>query len=167
MRDIPDDFRRTWDGFLLLTPHHLLETKELHSSRPRDSKEPPEFTLPKEHEEFDRRKEERCPQVVPEPYLVSFKIEGLRYRFDYRLAFDLALGAGAASRQIHKPNGSRLTLYNIINYKMTTLVEGIKKGGLFRTVAYDPNYHERVDTPNGVREYAVFSAYLEAQQGGG
>ncbi len=87
----PRRFQRTWDGFLLLTPHHLLETKELHSSRPADSKEPPEFTLPKEHQEFDRIKEERCPQVVPEPYLVSFKIEGQRYRFDYRLAFDLAL----------------------------------------------------------------------------
>ena len=168
MRDIPDDFRRTWDGFLLLTPHHLLETKDLlHSSRPGDSEEPPEFTLPKEHEQFDRIKEERCPQVVPEPYIVSYKIEGQRYRFDYRLAFDLALGAGAASSQIHKPNGCLLTLYNIIKYKMTTLVEGIKEGSLFRKVAYDPNYHERVNTPNGVSEYAVFSAYLEAQEGGG
>ena len=168
MRDTPDDFRRTWDGFLLLTPHHLLETTDLlHSSRPADSKEPPEFTLPKEHEEFDRSKEERCPQVVPEPYHVSYDIEGQRYSFDYRLAFDLALGAGAASSQIHKPKGSLLTLYNIITYKMTTLVEGIKKGRLFRKVAYDPNYHKRVDTPNGVREYAVFSAYLEGQEGGG
>ena len=159
MRDIPDDQRRTWDGFLLLTPHHLLEMKDLlYSSRPSDSKEPPEFTLPKEHEEFDRIKAERCPQVVPEPYLVSYEIEGQRYRFDYRLAFDLALGAGAASRQFQKPKGSLLTLYNIITYKMTTLVEGIKKGRQFRNVAYDPNYHARVITPNGVREYAVLSA---------
>jgi Histidine-specific methyltransferase, SAM-dependent len=165
MRDIPDDYGRTWDGFMLLTPHHLLETKELHSSRPGDSKEPPEFTLPKEHEEFAHSKEERCPRVVPEPYLVSYKIEGQRYRFYYRLAFDLALGAGAASRQIQKPNGSLLTLYNIINYKMTTLVEGIKQGRLFRKVAYDPDYHERVATSNGVHEYAVFSAILEAQEG--
>jgi hypothetical protein len=60
--------------------------------------------------------------VVPEPYLVSYEIEGQRYRFDYRLAFDLALGAAAASRQIHKPKGSLLTLSNIIKYRMTTLV---------------------------------------------
>lgn len=44
---------------------------------------------------------------------------------------------------------------------MKTLVSGIEKCGLFN-VAYDNSYHQVVDTPNGKREYVVFSAYVES-----
>jgi hypothetical protein len=43
---------------------------------------------------------------------------------------------------------------------MDTLVKGIEMTGLFK-VKYDPKYHQIVDTPNGKREYSVFSAYLD------
>jgi hypothetical protein len=43
---------------------------------------------------------------------------------------------------------------------MKTLVNGIETCGLFK-IEYNPTYHQMVDTPNGIREYAVFSAFLE------
>ena len=43
---------------------------------------------------------------------------------------------------------------------MDTLVNGIETCGLFK-IKYDQNYHQLINTPNGEREYAVFSAFLE------
>ena len=59
------------------------------------------------------------------------------------------------------PKGSLILLHSIIKYNMKTLVSGIEKCGLFN-VAYDNSYHQVVDTPNGKREYVVFSAYVES-----
>lgn len=42
---------------------------------------------------------------------------------------------------------------------MKALVEGIKKCGLFN-VEYHSDYHQVIDTPNGKREYTVFSAFI-------
>ena len=156
MRSTPDEYIRIWDDFLLQTPRHLLETKKLlKSSRSIDSDELAEFTLKQ-----DRSQDDRCPPVVPEQYIVRHQIEGQIYRFHYRLAFDLEL-ANATQQTLRKlPKGTLILLFNIIKYNMQTLVDGIKKGGIFN-IAYDKDYHQVVDTSNGKREYAVFSAYLE------
>ena len=156
MRSTPDEYIRNWDDFLLQTPRHLLETKKLlESSREADSSELPEFTLPS-----DDSKTSRCPAIKPEQYIVRHQIEGQIYRFYYKLAFDLDLNKslGLVSRPL--PKGTLILLHSIIKYSIRTLVNGIEASGLFK-VKYDSNYHQVVDTPNGKREYAVFSAYLE------
>lgn len=157
MRSTPDEYIRNWDDFLLQTPKHLLETKKLlQSSRPLESPEIPEFVLPQ-----DNNKKNRCPPVIPEPYFVRHQIEGQIYRFYYKLAFDLELAKSSEKVSRPLPKGTLILLHSIIKYNMQSLVEGIKKCGLFN-VAYDPNFHQVVDTLNGKREYAVFSAYLES-----
>lgn len=156
MRSIPDEYKRNWDDFLLQTPRHLLETKKLLKTfRAVDSHIVPEFILPQ-----DNNNNDRCPPVVPEPYIVRHQIEGQIYRFYYKLAFDLELASSLGQISIPLPKGTLILLYNIIKYNMKTLADGIEKCGLFK-VKYDPTYHQVIDTPNGIREYAVFSAYLE------
>lgn len=156
MRDAPDDYKRNWDDFLLQTPRHLLETKKfLRSSQLIDNYDLPEFMLPLENGH------ERCPPVVPEPYFARHQIEGQIYRFYYRLAFDLELAKNEIERKPRSlPKGTLILLYNIIKYKIDTLVNGIEKCGLFK-IKYDKNYHQIVATPAGTREYVVFSAFLD------
>lgn len=172
MREESDEYDRTWDEFLLQSLHHLLETsKSLESSQPNQSEELPEFTLPRlldynreenkaKYLEAKKTRDDRCPPVIARPYFTSSDIEGQIYSFEYRLTYDL----GIPDERVHKrPKGSRVTLYNVIKYKMPTLVEGIKKGGIFKKVKYLPDFHQAVRTSNGVREYAVFSAYFGKQ----
>ncbi len=156
MRSVPDEFIRNWDDFLLQAPKHLLETKKLlESSRIPTSQELPEFTLPQ-----DESNSERCPPVKPEPYIVRHQIKGQIYRFYYKLSFNLALAKCFEQVLRPLPKGTLVLLYSIIKYNIKTLVNGIEKSGLFK-IKYDPNYHQTVDTLNGEREYAVFSAYLK------
>ncbi len=156
MRSEPDEYKRNWDDFLLQTPKHLLEiNKLLESSKPNDCPDLPEFNLPK-----NSNTDDRCPPVVPESYIVRHRIEGQIYRFYYKLAFDLNV-----SSELHKnlrplPKGTLILLYNIVKYNMKKLVDGIETCGLFK-IQYNENYHQMVDTLNGKREYAVFSAYSE------
>lgn len=96
---------------------------------------------------------------MAEPYSARHQIEGQIYRFYYKLAFDLKLRKSEEQEIRQLPKGTLVLLYNIIKYNMRTLVTGIEKSGLFK-IKYDPNYHQVVDTPNGEREYAVFSAFL-------
>lgn len=152
MRAKPDVYKRNWDDFLLQTPKHLLETnKLLVSSRFDDSEFLPEFHL--------STTDNRCPSVMPEAYYARHGIEGQIYRFYYRLQYDLQLSPELALNVHLLPKGSLLLLYNIIKYDIVTLVNGIKKCGLF-DVKYDPTYHQIIDTKNGIREYAIFSAYI-------
>jgi len=155
MRSTPDEYKRNWDDFLLQTPKHLLETKKiLSSSRPDKDQDLPEFNLPKSGDH------DRCPPVIPESYIVRHKIEGQIYRFYYKLSYHLKL-ASAVNKELRPlPAGTLILLYNIIKYNMQTLVRGVEKCGLFK-IQYDENYHQIVDTQNGKREYAVFTAYLE------
>lgn len=155
MQSLPDEYIRNWDDFLLQTPRHLLETRSLlESSRDVDSEELPEFMLP--HNNANNR----CPSVKPEPYIVRHQIEGQIYRFYYKLSFDLDLAKSLDQVSRPLPKGTLILLHSIIKYNMKTLVNGIETCGLFK-VKYDPSYHQVVDTPNGKREYAIFSAYLE------
>lgn len=155
MRDTSDKYIRNWDDFLLQAPKHLLETKKLlKSHRKESSQEIPEFTLNQ-----NANKNNRCPVVKPEPYFVRHQIKGQIYRFYYKLAFDLDL-AENLDRPSTLPKGSLILLHSITKYNMKTLVEGIKRCGLFK-VEYLSNYHQVVETPNGKREYAVFSAFVE------
>ena len=155
MRKIPDEYKRNWDDFLLQTPKHLLETnKLLESSRPSNCDSLQEFDLP------DHGISNRCPSVVPENYTVRHGIDGQVYRFYYKLEYNLMLAQTLNKGLKHLPSGSLILLYNIVKYNINTLVSGIKKCGLFE-IAYDEKYHQIVDTPNGKREYAVFSAYLK------
>ncbi len=155
-----DEYKRDWDEFLVSTPRHLLQGHLMFSDRPPDCKTPPEFVL------NESIKRERCPDVSPEFYRAS-NIEVQRYKFDYRLAFSLAFGSKESSTRISQPKGSRLTLYNITKYNVPTLVEGIKQAGVFRNVAYVPDYHQPVSTENGVREYVcgLCTAYLGGPRG--
>jgi hypothetical protein len=156
MRATPDKYIRNWDDFLLQSPRHLLETKKLlESSRESNSDELPEFILPQ-----DNNKSTRCPAVTPEPYIVRHQIEGQIYRFYYKLAFDLDLAKSLGQPTRPLPKGTLILLHSIIKYNIRTLVNGIEKCGVFN-VKYDSSYHQVVDTANGKREYAVFSAYLE------
>lgn len=155
MRNIPDEYKRNWDDFLLQTPKHLLETnKLLVSSRPANCDSLPEFSLP------TNGSNNRCPSVVPENYTVRHGIRGQIYRFYYKLEFNLSLAHSLNKGLKYLPSGSLILLYNIVKYNIKTLVDGIKMCGLFN-VSYDEKYHQIVDTPNGEREYAVFSAYLK------
>lgn len=156
MRPTPDVYKRTWDDFLLQTPKHLLETtKFLTSSRPDDSDELPEFRLSQNPDENNR-----CPAVEPEPYLARHQIKGQIYRFYYKLAFDLSLAKSINKNLQSLPKGTMILLYNIIKYDMESLVAGIEKCGLFK-IECDYNYRQILDSSNGIREYAVISAYLE------
>jgi len=156
MRSVPDKYIRNWDDFLLQTPRHLLETKKLlKSHKPKDDVELPEFLLP-----IDNSNTNRCPPVRPEHYIVRHQIEGHIYRFYYKLAFDLELTNFDHKTIRPLPKGTLILLHSIIKYNMHTLVNGLETSGQF-SISYDENYHQVVDTPNGKREYAVFSAYLE------
>lgn len=155
MRSTPDEYKRNWDDFLLQTPKHLLETnKLLESSRTAESSYLPEFNLPK------IGVSERCPSVMPESYIVRHRIEGQIYRFYYKLEYDLSLSLTLNKDLRPLPKGTLILLYNIVKYNIKTLVNGIETCGLFK-IKYDKNYHQMIDTPNGKREYAVFSAYLD------
>lgn len=155
MRSTPDEYKRNWDDFLLQTPKHLLETnKLLKSSRTSDSECLPEFNLPKMGDS------NRCPSVFPEAYIVRHRIEGQIYRFFYKLEYDLNLAFELNKGLRPLPKGTLILLYNIVKYNMKTLANGIETCGLFK-IKYDPKYHQMVDTPNGMREYAVFSAFLD------
>ena len=154
-RNVPEEYKRTWDEFLLQTPKHLLQTKKLlHSEWTSDNTEPAEFEVPNEF-----YLKSRCPQVTPEPYLARHKIEGQIYRFYYELAYDLQLSDTLDNETRALPKGTLILLYNIIKYNMQSLVDGIEKCGLFK-IKYDDNYKHIMDTANGIREYAVFCAHL-------
>lgn len=154
MRSSTDEYKRNWDDFLLQTPKYLLETnKLLESSRPLCNKGLPEFNLPK------IGSNDRCPSVIPELYVVRHGIEGQIYRFYYKLEYDLRLSIHNDKRARSLPKGTLILLYNIVKYHMETLINGITASGLFK-IKYNPNFHQIIDTPNGKREYAVFSAYL-------
>ncbi|HXD31829.1 MAG TPA: hypothetical protein VN643_11975 [Pyrinomonadaceae bacterium] len=155
VRSEPDDYARTWDKFLLQTPHHLLKNLEiLRSGKPSDSIEVDEFTLPTETgSDSIACLERRTPKVKPKPYNTRHGIEGQIYRFYYNLDFDLTM----PSCGLRLPAKSEIVLYSIIKYDMETLVRGIEKRRF--TVRHNPNYHSIVDTENGKREYAVFVAY--------
>jgi len=155
MRSSPDQYKRNWDDFLLLTPKHLMESKGLlESSRPDGASSLPEFSLPDNDESNDR-----CPSVEPELYTAQHGIKGHIYRFYYKLEHDLKLISSSAGTS-YLPAGSLVLLYNIIKYDMRSLVNGITKSGVY-SVRYDENHHKLIDTSNGVREYAVFCAYIE------
>jgi hypothetical protein len=81
-------------------------------------------------------------------------------RFYYKLAFDLDIAKSLHQTSRPLPKGTLILLHSIIKYDMQTLVRGIEASGLFK-VKYDPSYHQVVNTSNGTREYAIFSAYLE------
>jgi hypothetical protein len=154
MRNSPDEYKRNWDDFLLQTPKHLLETnKLLLSAQDENSKDLPEFSLPQ------NGNTDRCPSVIPEPYKVRHGIEGQIYRFYYKLDYDLCLSPLLDKGSKFLPSNSLILLYNIVKYNIETLVNGIKICGLFN-IEYDKKYHQIVNTPNGEREYAVFSAFL-------
>ncbi|MDP1603658.1 MAG: L-histidine N(alpha)-methyltransferase [Legionella sp.] len=154
MRSTADEYKRNWDDFLLQTPKYLLETNKLfESSRSPNDQHLPEFNLPK------TGTSERCPLVVPELYIVRQGIEGQVYRFYYKLEYDLKLSTSLSKGIRSLPRGTLILLYNIVKYNMHTLIHGIEAFGLFK-VEYDHNFHQIIDTPNGKREYAVFSAYL-------
>jgi hypothetical protein len=152
MRSVPDEYVRNWDDFLLQTPRHLLETKKLlESTREDHCGAPAEF-------DFCEENHDRCPPVKPEQYIARHQIEGQIYRFYYKLAYDLKLAAKINKAIRYLPSGTLIQLYSIIKYNMPTLVKGIEKCGSL-TVEYDPNYHQLLDTSNGIKDYAVFCAY--------
>lgn len=154
MRKTPDEYKRNWDDFLLQTPKHLLETnKLLESPELPNCSSLPEFSLP------TNGSSNRCPSVIPENYTVRHGIEGQVYRFYYKLEYNLSLAPILNKGLKYLPSGSLILLYNIVKYNIKTLVDGIKMCGLFE-IAYDEKYHQIVNTPNGERDYAVFSAYL-------
>lgn len=154
MRATHDEYIRNWDDFLLQTPRHLMHTRGLlESSRNKNSAETPEFMLPPDQNS-------RCPAIQPEPYIVRHGIKGQIYRFYYKLAFDLDIAKSLNQTSRPLPKGTLILLHSIIKYDMQTLVRGIEISGLFK-VKYDPSYHQVVNTSNGTREYAIFSAYLE------
>lgn len=169
MQDEPDEYSRNWDNFLLQTPHHLLQNLGvLRSRRPPVSEDetgfvpPEEFVLPPENAEGEfaeaanESRLRRCPRVEVEDYSAPHGIKGQVYRFNYYLDFDLELTR--YKKQL--PAGSEIVLYSIIKYKMDTLVEGIRKRH------FKVNYEgpKQIRTENGVREYAVFLAYLDGKE---
>jgi hypothetical protein len=166
MQAEPDEYSRTWDEFLLQTPHHLLQNLGiLRSRRPSgDQSEngfqaPREFILPSEvlKDELSGARNEcrlrRCPRVEVEEYNAPHGIKGQVYRFNYYLDYDLEM----VRHKKRLPAHSEIVLYSIIKYKMDTLVEGIRKR------QFKVNYEgaKEIKTDNGVRQYAVFLAYLD------
>jgi hypothetical protein len=143
----PDYYSPSWSDFLVETPLHLLrDLKVLESSRPESSDEPDEFLLSN-----DRLRSVRCPPVQPKPYYFQ-GIEGQLYRFFYRLSFDLKEPGSGVSLA----SGSELLLYSITKYDPTTLSGFLNNKGY--TVLYRPEYHQRVETELGLREYVVLAA---------
>src|SRR5262252_3780583 len=171
MQDKPDEYSRNWDDFLLQTPHHLLQNLGiLRSRRPAEDDQdgvfvaPDEFILPAENVEAKLRKAanqcrlRRCPVVEVADYTAPHGIKGQVYRFNYYLDYDLEL----ARTDKKLPAHSEIVLYSIIKYNIESLVEGIRKR------QFKVNYDRPIEikTENGVREYAVFAAYLEGKEGG-
>lgn len=153
---IPDHYERTWNHLLLQAPKHLLVTKKvLESLRPTDSQKTPEFQIPLKMEESDR-----FPEVKPELYAAKHNITGQIYRFYYKLEFDLKLVNHFNQNLQPLPSGNLLLLLNIIKYDIISLIKAIEKEMAFK-VSYDQSFHMAINTINGKREYALFSAYLE------
>jgi hypothetical protein len=163
----PDTYTRSFDEFLLQTPHHILKNIGVLRSKKPPEPEPAdpclasygEFVLPDETSDELLEQNRMCrlrrtPEVEPKPYCASHNIEGHIYRFYYRLDFDLEM----PKKKLRLPAGTEIALYSIIKYKIKTLIEGIKKRRF--EVLYDENYHQRLEMNGVVREYAVFVAYL-------
>jgi hypothetical protein len=162
---VPDTYTRSFDEFLLQTPHHLLNNIGiLRSIKPPESSDYyDEFTIPDEKpgEYLEERRScrlRRSPDVDPKPYAASHGIEGHIYRFYYRLDFDLEM----PKKRLRIPAGTEIALYTIIKYNMKTLIEGITKRRF--QILYDDNYQLRLEVNDVVRQYAVFVAYLSGDE---
>ncbi|HXD31830.1 MAG TPA: hypothetical protein VN643_11980 [Pyrinomonadaceae bacterium] len=151
MRDELDQYSSSWSDFLLETPVYLLrELKVLSSSKPKLNNEADEFFIPD-----DDLRSVRCPPVPPETY--SFHgIEGQVYRFLYRLSFDIEAPLSGVSLAA----GSQFLLYSITKYDPASLARFLENQGY--TALYKPEYHQRVETELGLREYVVLAALIPA-----
>jgi hypothetical protein len=162
---VADKYTRSFDEFLLQTPHHLLKNIGiLRSIKPPEAIDSyDEFIIPegKADEPLEEITEcclRRSPDVIPKPYAASHGIEGHIYRFYYRLDYDLEM----PKKRLRIPAGTEIVLYTIIKYNIETLIEGIKKRRF--QVLYDPDYHQRLEIHDVRREYAVFVAYLSGDE---
>jgi hypothetical protein len=153
MRSEPDYYSPSFAAFLLEVPQYLLkDLKILHSNRPDLSTSPGEFVI-----QVDKGHCERLSPVIPKSYR-SDGIEGQIYDFKYNLAFDLEM----PSSGLTVPANTTISLYAVTKFKPETLARSLEDDKF--AVIYDPNYHKRIDTEFGVREYAVFIAVFPGNE---
>lgn len=153
--DIPEQYKRNWDDFLIQMPKYLMETRGLLVSSSNCNSTDREFLLTK-----NGKKKERFPDVILDPYIAQHGIKGKIYRFYYKLSHDLCISEKLDDSIPSLPRGTQILLMNVIKYDMRTLIQAVENGMSFK-VSYNDKFNAVLKTQNGEREYATFSAYLE------
>ena len=92
-------------------------------------------------------------EVIQSDYLSSKQVKGQIYRFTYKLKCDLYM----PKTNLRLNKGSKILLYTITKYAPKSLVGFIEKKGW--QVKYKPFYHQRVQAPDGVREYTMLAIF--------
>jgi hypothetical protein len=109
------------------------------------------------------------PPEEPQTFSGNLGVKGDIYRFQYRLAFGLQLAVrldSSARPRRTRPMleaGREIVLYSIIKFDIRSLLDAIRRGTSFNVKESMDSY--TVVTPNGIREYQVFSAFLDGKGG--
>jgi hypothetical protein len=153
MRSSADSYSLSSNDFFLQIPRYLTnEIKLLRSARSKSAAEPAEFEMGAGSASSGRR----MPPVTPRAYR-SGVIEGEIYDFHYTLDFDLEF----SGENLKAEAGTRLLLYSVTKFQPRSVVDFIDRIGY--SVVYNHNYHNRVETAFGPREYAVLLATRRRQ----
>lgn len=152
---IPEKYPKDLEDLLLATPRYLThELTMLTTQQPEDSEDAPEFILP----EDEREKEKRWPEVVQLDYqgdglVRGAHVEGQIYEFFYRTQWDLSMNLDGEELRI--PAETDLLLYNIIKFNKDRLIEFLESKGLFRS-RHEP-HPGAINSGNEDRRYVVMA----------
>lgn len=143
----PIEENYTLDSFLLETPRHLMYDLKLLYSEDKKGK-PIKLNANLEFQGAGK-------QPIPShPYDTADGIRGSVYRFYYELMHDLVTWDGKQ----RLPSGSKLLLYSIVKYDLTSLQTFLETRG-FRVSAPPDAYHiHRIVDGDEEFRYAVFAA---------
>lgn len=143
------------EDLLLATPRYLThELTMLKSHQPKGDTEKPEFVLPEDQQEREKRWPAEVKQFdyLGEGLLQGAHVEGKIYEFFYQTRWDLSMEIGGEVKRI--PAGAQLLLYNIIKFNEETLIEFLESQGLFQSRHTNPS---PITSGNEDRRYAVIA----------
>lgn len=150
-----EKYSRNLEDLLLATPKYLThELTMLRSHQPEGDTQEPEFVLPEDRGE----REKRWPAVVEqldylgEGLLQGAHVKGKIYEFYYQTQWDLSLEIGEEVKRV--PAGTNLLLYNIIKFDEDTLIKFLESKGLLQARHTNPS---PITSGNEDRRYAVIA----------
>lgn len=150
-----EKYSRNLEDLLLATPRYLThELTMLKSHQPEGDTEKPEFDLPEDQREREKRWPAEVKQLdyVGEGLLQGAHVEGKIYEFFYQTRWDLSMEIGGEVKRI--PAGAHLLLYNIIKFYEETLIEFLESKGLFQSRHTNPS---PITSGNEDRRYTVIA----------